>query len=137
MKTVSFAARWARNSALLSMMLVLAACAFPRKDFSGMPGPEVIRVTQEGSGYTVQRPDCDRLLQPSQHNNANDLRMSIAFGCATYSNLADQVARPQDLVAPKAYAGQSADTTGAAVERYRENEVTPLRGTSATDVGSD
>lgn len=137
MKTVSFAARCARNAALLSLVLVLAGCTFPRKDFSGMPGPEVIRVTQEGSGYTVQRPDCGKLQQPSQHNKADDLRLSIAFGCATYSNLADQVARPEDLVAPKAYGGQSADTAGAAVQRYRDNEVTPLRGTSSTDVGSN
>ena len=128
-------ARFVRYTSAATLA-VLAGCAFPRKDFSGMPGPEVIRVTQEGTGYQVQRPDCDKLLQPSQHNKADDLRMSVAFGCATYSNLADQIARPQDLVAPKAYAGQSPDTAGAAVERYRENKVTPLRGTSATDVGN-
>lgn len=121
-------------AALLSVLL-LAGCAFPRKDFSGMPGPEVIKVVNEGNGYRAQGPDCNNLLQPSQHNKADDLRMSIAFGCATYNNLADHVARPEDLVAPKQYPGQSADTAGAAVERYRNNEVTPLRGTDTTDVG--
>lgn len=124
----------AQLAALLGMLL-LAGCAFPRKDFSGLPGPDVIKVVNEGNGYRAQGPDCNNLLQPSQHSKADNLRMSIAFGCATYNNLADQLARPEDLVAPKRYPGQSADTAGAAVERYRTNEVTPLRGTDTTDAG--
>ena len=134
---ILFPARSGLRIFALMVAVVLAGCAFPRKDYSGMPGPDVIQVRQEGLRYQAQRPDCDALLQPSHHNKADDLRMSVAFGCATYTNLAEQIARPQDLVKPKAYAGQSADSAGAAVQRYRDNEVTPLRGTSSTDIGVD
>ena len=119
----------------LSMALTLSACAFPRKDFSSVPDAGVITLKQVGSGYEAVAPDCDRLLQPSQYNKADDLRMSVAFGCATYSNLAGQLARPEDLLAPRVYRGQSADTVAGAVERYRENKVTPLRQTMSTDAG--
>ena len=123
-------------TSLLGLSL-LTGCAFPRKDFSGVPGPEVIRLTQDDAGFRAVPPECDPLLQPSQLNKAGDIRLSIAFGCATYTNLAEQLARPQDLTHPKPYAGQSADTAGAAVQRYRENQVTPLKGTRSTDVGAD
>lgn len=127
----------ARCAAVAALVLTLAGCAFPRKDFSGMPGPNVIKVTQDaGSGLRAVPPDCSALAQPSQYNKADDLRMSVAFGCATYTNLANQVARPKDLVQPESYAGQSADTAGAAIQRYRENAVTPLRGTRSTDIGA-
>ncbi len=119
----------------LVLALTLGGCTFPRKDFSGVPGPDVIKVTQGDSGFRAHAPDCKPLLQPSQLNKSGDLRQSIAFGCATYTNLAEQVARPQDLTHPGQYAGQSADTAGAAVQRYRDNAVAPLRGTRATDVG--
>src|SRR5690554_5034765 len=93
----------------LGLCLALTACVFPRKDFSSVPDPSVIQVTQTGSTYQAVPPDCGPLLQPSQLNKADDLRMSIAFGCATYTNLAEQVADPGDMVAPKAYRGQSVD----------------------------
>ncbi|MDN5844400.1 MAG: CpaD family pilus assembly lipoprotein [Alcaligenaceae bacterium] len=121
----------------LGLCLALTACVFPRKDFSSVPDPSVIQVTRTGSVYQAVPPECRTLQQPSQLNKADDLRMSIAFGCATYTNLAEQVANPQDLVTPKAYRGQSADTAEAAVTRYRNNEVTPLRETTSTDAGAD
>lgn len=129
------AARLLPMALALSMTLALGACAFPRKDFSSVPDASVITLKQVGSGYEAVAPDCDRLLQPSQYNKADDLRMSVAFGCATYSNLAGQLARPEDLLAPRVYRGQSADTVAGAVERYRENKVTPLRQTMSTDAG--
>ena len=119
----------------LVLLMTLAGCAFPRKDFSGIPGPQIIKVTQDESGFHAVAPDCKPLLQPSQLNKAEDLRQSIAFGCATYTNLAEQIARPRDLTHPGQYAGQSPDSAGAAVQRYRDNAVTPLRGTRATDAG--
>lgn len=125
-----------RSLMTLVLILTLAGCAFPRKDFSGVPGPDIIKVTQDNSGFRAVAPDCKPLLQPSQLNKADDLRQSIAFGCATYTNLAEQVARPQDLTHPGQYAGQSPDSAGAAVKRYRDNAVTPLRGTRATDAGA-
>lgn len=116
--------------------LALSACAFPRKDFSSVPDPSVITVHPAGSGYQAIAPDCMRLLQPSQYNKADDLRMSIAFGCATYTNLAGQVARPLDLMAPATYSGQSAEAAADAAARYRENKVTPLKETRSTNAGT-
>lgn len=128
-------ARCTKLCLIIGFGMILSACAFPRKDFSSMPDPGVITVQQTSQGYKAVAPDCARLLQPSQYNKADDLRMSIAFGCATYTNLAGQLARPEDLIAPKSYAGQSADTAGDAVTRYRENKVTPLRETMSTNAG--
>jgi hypothetical protein len=127
--------RWLKLSVLTGASLALCGCAFPRKDFSSVPDPRVITVKQDGPGYVAFAPDCERLLQPSQHNKADDLRMSIAFGCATYTNLAGQLARPEDLVRAKSYGGQSAETAAGAIERYSQNKVTPLRETMSTDVG--
>ncbi|MBP6020104.1 MAG: hypothetical protein KA735_11475 [Burkholderiaceae bacterium] len=129
--------RYAQGLALTGLCLAMGACAFPRKDFSGMPDPSVITLKQAGSGYQASAPDCAKLLQPSQHNKVDDLRMSIAFGCATYTNLAEQIANPNDLVSPRSYRGQSAEAAAEAVTRYRENKVTPLRNTNSTDVGQN
>jgi hypothetical protein len=129
--------RVARCGVLLGLCLTLGACAFPRKDFSSMPDPSVITLAQSGPGYVASPPDCKKLLQPSQYNKADDLRMSIAFGCATYTNLAEQVANPNDLVKPRSYRGQSAESAAQAVTRYRESNVTPLRNTNSTDVGNN
>lgn len=129
--------RIGRCAVVGGLVLALAGCAFPRRDVSGLPGPEVIQVTQvPGSGLRAVPPDCAALAQPSLYSTLWDRRSPIAFGCATYTNLANQVARPKDLVQPEPYAGQSADTAGAAVKRYRENAITPLRGTRSTDVGA-
>lgn len=121
---------------LAGLSLALSACAFPRKDFASVPDPGVISLKQIGPELRALPPDCKKLLQPSQYNKADDLRMSIAFGCATYTNLADQVARPEDLATPKVYPGQSPTTAGDAVTRYHQNKVTPLRETRSTDVGA-
>ncbi|HUH58530.1 MAG TPA: CpaD family pilus assembly lipoprotein [Candidimonas sp.] len=128
---------FARAGVLLALCLALGACAFPRKDFSSVPDPSVITLKHSGPDYVASAPDCTKLLQPSQYNKADDLRMSIAFGCATYTNLAEQVANPNDLVKPKAYRGQHAEAAAGALTRYRENRVTPLRKTNSTNVGKN
>jgi len=123
-------------AAALSTAVALGGCAFPRKDYSGVPDPSVITLRQEGTGLKAVPPDCKKLEQPSQYNKADDLRMNIAFGCATYTNLADQLARPADLVSPRSFPGQSPNTAGAAVDRYNNGKIMPLRRTMSTDVGT-
>lgn len=118
-----------------ALIAALNACAFPRKDFSGVPDPGVIRLTQHNGHWRAEAPDCQALLQPSQYNAYDNMRMSIAFGCATYSNLAASVARPADLANPRAFAGTHADTAAHAVLRYRLNQVEPLRETTSTSSG--
>lgn len=112
--------------------VVLSGCGFPRKDFSGVPDPTVIHVTHHNGQWQAHAPECRPLLQPSQYNDYHNLRMSIAFGCATYSNLAASVANPRDLVQPRAFSGTHADAAALAVERYRLNDIEPLRETMST-----
>jgi len=114
------------------LMLALGGCAFPRKDFSSVPDASVIRLTQHNGQWRADPPDCQALLQPSQYNAFDNMRMSIAFGCATYSNLAASVARPADLANPPAFGGTHADTAARAVERYRLNDTEPLRDRTST-----
>lgn len=115
-----------------AVSLMLGGCGFPRKDFSSVPDPSIIRMTQHNGEWRAHAPDCRHLLQPSQYNAYHNMRLSIAFGCATYSNLAASVARPADLVQPPAFAGTHADPAALAVERYRLNDVEPLRDTTST-----
>ena len=125
----------ARSCLVVGLGLALTACAFPRKDYTFLPDHSVITVTHDGSVYKANAPDCSTLMQRSHHNKVDDLRKPIGFGCSTYTNLAAQLARPEDLVRAKAYRGQSPDAAAAAITRYRENKVTPLRETRSTDVG--
>lgn len=122
---------------LLATVLVgamLSGCAFPRKEFLSVPDPSVISVPDGTGQRQALPPDCERLREPSQYSTLTDPRMDIAFGCATYTNLSRQVARPEDLVRPRSHGNQSADTAAAAVQRHRTGNITPLRGTTATDV---
>lgn len=78
----------------------------------------------------VTAPDCARMVTPSEEWSAW-ARPSMAFGCATYGNLSRMVTDPADLVSPRAYGGADATTTGAAVDRYHQDKVTPLRRTTS------
>lgn len=131
---------WKRISlaALAGVLALTTGCAFPRKDYSGVPDVSVIRVVQGPDGRLVaQAPDCTALLQGSQYQSFNDDRPAVAFGCATYSNLAASLARPADLVSPREFAGPQADAAALAVHRYRLNQVEPLRETRSTNVGGN
>lgn len=135
------AATWFKRVGLISLagsLALTAGCGFPRKDHSGIPDVSSIRLIQGPDGRLVaQAPDCGPLLQGSQYHGFNDARQAIAFGCATYSNLAASLARPADLVAPRSFSGPQADAAVLAVERYRLNDVEPLRETRSTNVASD
>jgi type IV pilus biogenesis protein CpaD/CtpE len=68
--------------------------------------------------------------------DAGSGRPGVAFGCATYSNLAAMLARPADLVAPVPYAGADASLAASAVRRYEEGRATPLISGSSTSPSS-
>lgn len=118
---------------VIGATLSLTGC-FPHRDMARLPGVDTINVTRGSDGrYVAIPPDCNTLMQPSQYDSVTDPRPGIAFGCASLTNLAAQVANPQDLVAPShPYIGQHADTAGSAVTRYRIDKVTPLRKTTTT-----
>lgn len=105
--------------------LVLAGC-FPRPDYSGLPDPSVITVTDGGTQAQAIPPDCDTMLIPSAMTTDDD-RHTWAFGCATYTNLARMVAQPTDLIDPRPFAGASAAREQGAVQRYHDNKTTPLK----------
>lgn len=118
---------------VIGATLSLTGC-FPHRDMTQLPETNAINVTRGADGrYVAIPPDCNTLLQPSEYSTVTDPRPGIAFGCASLTNLAAQVANPQDLVAPAhPYAGQHADTAGSAVTRYRLDKVTPLKNTTST-----
>lgn len=80
---------------------------------------------------TLTAPDCATLVTPSEELSAW-ARPSMAFGCATYSNLTHMVTDPADLAAPRSFGGADATTSAAAVGRFYDNKVTPLRDTTST-----
>lgn len=118
----------------LTVAAGLAGCQFPVKQSMQMPDTGVIQTVRLTDGREVLLPpDCAPLLQPSHLDRPGERRPGIAFGCATYTNMAHSIARPQDLTRPGAYAGQDAGDAANAVQRYRDNEVTPLQNNSTLD----
>lgn len=102
----------------------------------GMPDASVIGyVPGENGGHAVP-PPCEALSQEAPMRDAGMQRPSIAFGCATYSNLAAMVARPADFVSPRPYAGADAPLAASAVRRYEEERATPLRGAYSSSSSS-
>ncbi|PLZ03499.1 hypothetical protein CY652_06110 [Burkholderia sp. WAC0059] len=81
-------------------------------------------------GNAAVPPDCTQIAEPSHLGDPDRLpHPTIPFGCATYANLAAELARPEDAVSPKPYAGErAADAAlGASAVRALENgKVTPL-----------
>ncbi len=109
----------------------LGACAFPAREPIEVPEPGVIRLQADANGeWHAVAPDCTRLLVAPRLPTWRGDRPTAAFGCATYTNLARQLARPEDLEAPRPYAGQDPTTAAGAIERYHDNAVTPLNDTS-------
>ena len=114
---------------ILGLACGLAGCA--QQQTTWLPGPDIIQLADN----QALPPDCRSLAEPSMFRGGTwqlEQRPTIAFGCATYGNLARMVANPQDLAHPAPYAGQDAVTAGAAVQRYHDNKVTPLSGGGTT-----
>ena len=97
----------------------------------GMPDPSVIGFVPGESGHAIP-PRCEALDQHSGMVDAGSGRPGVAFGCATYTNLAIMLARPADLVQPIPYAGADAALGASAVRRYDEGRATPINSTSTT-----
>jgi pilus assembly protein CpaD len=114
----------------ITASVALAGCmsAHPPLD---MPDASVIGFTP-GDGGRATPPSCEALDQPSHMIDAGAARPGIAFGCATYSNLAVMVARPADLVSPLPYAGADAPLAASAVRRYEEGRTIPLNPSSSS-----
>ncbi|TCG06966.1 hypothetical protein BZM27_22815 [Paraburkholderia steynii] len=100
-----------------------------------MPDVSVIGFVPGDGGYLTP-PACNALNQRSDMVDAGYARPGVAFGCATYSNLAAMIARPADVLAPVPYPGADAPLAASAVRRYEEGHAMPLTGWSATSSSS-
>lgn len=83
---------------------------------------------------SLTAPDCGSMVTPSEEWSAWQ-RPTMAFGCATYTNLTHMLADPADLAVPRNFGGADATTAATAVDRYHANQVTPLRRTSSSGAG--
>ncbi|GGD62240.1 CpaD family pilus assembly lipoprotein [Caballeronia grimmiae] len=117
---------------LLSLLLVCAfavsasGCFKPPRN---MPEASVIGF----DGTAAVPPDCASLSRPSLLTDAGIRRPSMQWGCATYTNLAAQVARGEDLVAPRTLGPADAAVAASAVRRYETGRVIELdKSTSRT-----
>lgn len=107
----------------------------------GVASPVILPATEMGDGnfdvaldrWTAGKPNCDSLMRTSDLTH-NDERPSVAFGCATISNLSSMIDDPGDLVQPHPLAPGDAVSDVQAVHRYEDNKVTPLKSTTSTNV---
>jgi hypothetical protein len=108
----------------LAAALSLCGCAEPPL---GMHDVDVI-------GYDGQQaipPDCSKLVEKSVYYTATKHpRPTMAWGCATYTNLAAQIVRPADLVAPHPLSPADAAVAASAVSRYQRGDVMKLQDNS-------
>lgn len=130
--------RLARVGAALALVAGLAACMSDRPPL-GLPDARVVTF----DGRDALPPDCRALGLPSGLRDP-DLHEHpvIPFGCATYSNLAAQLARPADAVSPENYAGPDGGLAARAVQRFesRKSETgsdadTASKTTTTTSMG--
>lgn len=109
-----------------ALSVLLSACMSAQPPLN-LPDASVIGFTPGDGGHAVP-PACAALNERSGMIDAGSARPGVAFGCATYSNLAAMIARPADLTAPIPYAGADAPLAASAVRRYEEGRVAPLPG---------
>lgn len=112
------------TSVALATCTLLAGCL--TKPSIGMPDASTLSY----DGHSVIGPDCEALERESLVTNAGFRRPSVAFGCATYSNLAAQIARPADIEAPLPMGPADGAVAAGAVRRYQTGTVIPLDTTS-------
>lgn len=108
----------------VTTMLGLSGC-FPAP--RTMPDASYIR----GDEHGAVAPDCSSMRRNSLLLDAGLPRPSMEWGCATYSNLAAQVANPKDLFDPDPLGPTDANVAASAVHRYRTDKVTPLDATTS------
>lgn len=131
----------ARLSVGVLLCAALSACMSERPPLD-LPNASVITF----DGIQAHGPDCASIAIPS-HLRDPDLmeHPSIPFGCANYTNLAVQLARPADAVAPRPYAGADGTAAVRGMQIYQAPPAShgpaqgqgsnPSTGMSTTNVG--
>jgi hypothetical protein len=108
------------------LVTLLGGCFQPPFD---MPDASVIH----HDGGQIGAPDCRQLVVPSGLTDGGLRQPSVAWGCATYTNLAAQIAHPRDLGQPGPMGPADAAVAADAMRRYEQNKVTPLDKQSSRD----
>jgi len=124
-----FQSRWGHSLALALPWLLSSCMSY---EPAHMPNESSISLE---NGVLIS-PDCSSMVDKSHFKNDTLQRIprpSVAFGCATYNNLAKMIARPQDLVAPRGYSGQSGANAATAAQRYYDNKLTPFIDNSTSN----
>jgi pilus assembly protein CpaD len=117
---------------ILSLVLVstiavaLGGCFQPPRN---MPDESVIGF----DGKNALPPECTELARDSVLTDAGLHRPSMQWGCATYTNLAAQIANPKDLVEPRKLAPADAAVAASGVHRYETGHVIPLDAGTSRD----
>lgn len=119
-------ARLVAPFAALSFALLGGCMSTPPR--LGLPDASIIRL-RDGRALP---PDCAPLIEHSDFRDAGAARPEVAFGCATYTNLAAMLARGSDLTDPVPFGGPDADLAADAVRRYETGKVMPLQSTSTS-----
>ncbi|BBU29884.1 lipoprotein [Burkholderia sp. THE68] len=119
-------ARHLMLTALVAFACGATGCFQPPRN---MPNDTVIGF----DGRNAVAPDCDSLTRASLLTDAGLRRPSMQWGCATYTNLAAQLARPADIVAPQTLGPANGATAASAMRRYETGHVTPLDTSSSRE----
>jgi pilus assembly protein CpaD len=120
------------SARLIALMLVCTVgagtggCVEPPRT---MPDQSVIQF----DGHLALPPDCASLARPSVLTDAGWRRPQMEWGCATYTNLAAQLAHPQEIVKPESLGPADAAVAASAVHRYQTGRVTALDPTTSRD----
>ena len=109
-----------------SLAAGLFGCAQPPRS---MPDASVLGF----DGHAAVLPDCASLARPSVLKDAGIHRPQMEWGCATYTNLAVQVANPKDLVAPQKLGPADGAVAADGVRRYETGKVIPLDPSTTRD----
>jgi len=108
------------------LVVGLGGCFKPPR---GMPDTSTIGF----DGKEAVPPDCASLARPSVLTDAGWHRPSMEWGCATYTNLAAQIAHPKDAVAPHKLDPADAAIGASAVRRYKQGDAASIDKTSVRD----
>ncbi|MFZ5608462.1 MAG: CpaD family pilus assembly lipoprotein [Pseudomonadota bacterium] len=95
--------------------------------YGAAPAPGGLRLVV--TRYVLEAPACPDWSQPNYNNWSN--ARSSNFGCATYANIAQQVANPRDLIEGQEHAGAEPVSTAKAITTYRNramNRIFTRRG---------
>jgi type IV pilus biogenesis protein CpaD/CtpE len=118
---------------LIRLLTIFTALAFAVagsgcfKPPRNMPNETVI----DYDGKNALPPDCNELSRSSLLTDAGVRRPAMQWGCATYTNLAAQLAHPEDIVHPQTLGPADAAVAASAVNRYENGRVIPLDASSS------